>query len=59
MNRGKAGEYRNRTVGGERIASFIPFPLPPQPALVWDGPLQQALEAATLALGRLDGVATT
>lgn len=36
----------------------MPEPLPPNPALVLDGPLQQALESAVLALGRLDGVST-
>ena len=36
----------------------MPLPLPPNPAITLDGPLQQELEAATLALGRLDAVST-
>lgn len=36
--------------------AFVPPPLPPVPALVFDGELQQALAAAVLAVGRLDGI---
>ena len=36
----------------------MPAPLPPKPALVLDGSLQQLFESAALALGRLDGVTT-
>jgi len=36
----------------------VPDPLPPIPPLSFDGGLQHALEAATLAVGRLDGVST-
>ena len=36
----------------------MPAPLPPVPALVLDGVLQRVLEAAVLALGRLDGIST-
>jgi len=45
-------------VGGETVRAFVPAPLPPAPALDLDGGSQRALEAATLALGRLDGVST-
>ena len=58
MQRGESGRYDVTNIGGERIHAFIPAPLPPKPALVLDGPLQQMLESAVLALGRLDGVAT-
>ncbi len=44
--------------GGESVRAFVPVPLPPEPALDLDGGLHRALEAATLALGRLDGVST-
>ncbi len=54
MRRGEIGSYE----GGERFCAFVPAPLPPKPALVLDGSLQQMLESAVLALGRLDGVAT-
>ena len=56
MQRGQIGRYESTSAGGEPVRAFVPAPLPPDPALVLDGPLQQALEAATLALGRLDAV---
>ena len=58
MQRGKIGSYEVTNTGGERIRAFVPAPLPPKPALLLDGSLQQALESAVLALGRLDGVST-
>ena len=58
MRRGEIGSYEVTITGDEQVRSFIPLPLPPQPRLVLDGPLQQTLEAALLALGRLDGVTT-
>lgn len=42
--------------GGERVQAFLPAPLPPVPPLALDGRLQQLLEDALLALGRLDGL---
>ena len=58
MRRGETGKYRITTHGGEEVRAFIPAPLPPVPALQLDGPVLKALEAANLALGRLDGVST-
>ncbi|MEP0773116.1 MAG: Fic family protein [Acidobacteriota bacterium] len=58
MKRGESGRYEVTAVGGERVRAFVPTPLPPDPPLVLDGGLQRALEVATLALGRLDGVST-
>ena len=58
MQRGEIGRYEVTSIGGERVRAFVPAPFPPNPALVLDGPLQQALESAVLALGRLDGVST-
>ena len=58
MNRGETGRYEAVTAGGESVRAFIPTPLPPDPPLVLDGGLQPLLEAAVLALGRLDGVST-
>lgn len=58
MDRGETGRYEVTTVGGEQVRAFVPSPLPPSPPLVLDGSLQQALEAAVLAVGRLDGVST-
>ena len=56
MQRGEAGRYESTTIGGEQVRAFVPLPLPPNPALVLDGFLQQKLESATLALGRLDAI---
>jgi Fic family protein len=56
MKRGESGRYEVTTVGGESVRAFVPAPLPAVPALALDGHLQQSLEAAVLALGRLDGV---
>ena len=56
MQRGEAGLYEITGAGGEHVRAFVPAPLPPVPPLSLEGPLQQALESAVLALGRLDGV---
>jgi len=45
-------------VGGESVRAFVPASLPPAPPLAFEGSLQQTLEAAVLAVGRLDGVST-
>ncbi len=58
MQRGGSGSYEVTSIDGERVRAFIPAPLPPKPTLVLDGSLQQMLESAALAIGRLDGVAT-
>ena len=59
MQRGPTGTYRTTsTVGGERVRAFIPRPLPPDPPLSIDGALRDRLDAALLALGRLDSVST-
>ena len=58
MRRGETGSYEETSIGGECVRAFVPAPLPPKPVLVLDGSLQQVLESAVLALGRLDGVTT-
>jgi Fic family protein len=58
MRRGESGHYEVTSVGGEQVRAFVPWPLPPDPPLSLDGSLQQALEAAVLAVGRLDGIST-
>ena len=50
------GTYRLIASGGEQVRAFVPRPLPPDPPLRLEGPLQRTLERATLALGRLDGI---
>src|SRR5262245_60530137 len=56
MKRGETGKYSITNVGGEQVRAFVPDPLPPVPAVSFDARLQPALEAAGLAVGRLDGV---
>lgn len=56
MRRGETRKYDVTAVGGEQVRAFIPDPLPPVPALAFEGGIQPALEAAILAIGRLDGV---
>jgi Fic family protein len=54
MKRGASGTYEVATVGEERVRCFVPAPLPPRPPLQLHGRVQQLLESASLALGRLD-----
>ena len=58
MKRGATGKYEVTAVDGESVAAFIPSPLPPEPALALQGSIQQLLERASLALGRLDSIST-
>jgi Fic family protein len=58
VKRGESGRYEVTSVGGESVRAFVPAPLPPAAPLAFDGELQPALEAAVLAVGRLDGVST-
>lgn len=44
------------TVGGETCKAFIPDPLPPKPKLRIDADLQESIDKALLALGRLDTI---
>jgi Fic family protein len=56
LHRGATGRFHNTSTAGETVRAFVPEPLPPSPALAFDGPLQMALEQALLALGRLDSI---
>ena len=56
MQRGLTGYFLPIPSPGEECRAFVPHPLPPEPALVLDVTLQQRMERATLALGRLDGL---
>ena len=58
MQRGEIGSYEVTITGDEQVRAFVPLPLPPSPSLVLDSSLQQTLDSAMLALGRLDGVST-
>lgn len=56
MRREDVGRYEVTRYGEEQVRAFVPVPLPPVPPLRLDAPLQQGLESATLALGRLDAI---
>ncbi len=56
MERGLIGHYTSSIAGGINCQAFVPATLPPQPPLVITGKLQQRMEAALLALGRLDAM---
>ncbi len=56
MRRRETGRYQITDHSGERVRAFIPAPLPPDPPITLDGTLQQSLETALLALGRLDSI---
>ena len=53
----RLGRYIVKTYKKETVRSFVPPPLPPDPPLRLDG-LQQLLEQANQAVGRLDGLAS-
>jgi Fic family protein len=58
MERGITGHYvLLSSTEGEQARAFVPNPLPPLPAIDLQGELQQLMSEATLALGRLDGIA--
>ena len=58
MQRSLTGRYDLSAIGGEQVRAFVPHPLPPIPALDLSGSLQQLLEQASVAIGRLDSVVT-
>ncbi len=58
MHRTSTGKYQSTTVAGNETRAFVPAPLPPQPPVQLDASLQRSLEAATLALGRLDSISS-
>lgn len=51
------GTYVTNTLSPEPFKAFIPHPLPPDPPLNLSGEHYALLDQATLALGRLDGLA--
>lgn len=57
MNRGLTGHFVPVSTLGEECRAFVPTPLPPAPALELDERLQDQIKDATLAIGRLDGMA--
>lgn len=57
MHRGAQGTFFPVRLPGESYKAFIPNDLPPNPPLVLDRELNDLLEQANRALGRLDGIA--
>lgn len=51
----RAGRFIQQTTG---YKAFIPAPLPPEPPIVYSGPLQTLLSEADRNLGRLDALAS-
>lgn len=50
----KTGHYVITTTTGEKVKAFVPDSLPPKPSLKLDAKISDALDRATLELGRLD-----
>ncbi len=59
MKRPDLGRYITSVAGGEEVRAFVPAPLAPLPALELTGGVRTALDQALLAVGRLDGAAST
>jgi Fic family protein len=59
MKRGLTGHYVPLpSAAGEKARAFVPNPLPPAPPLELDAEIQELIQNAMLALGRLDGLTT-
>lgn len=58
MKRGHTGYFVPISNAGEKCRAFVPHPLPPEPPLELPPELQSLAEAASLAVGRLDGFGT-
>lgn len=57
MKRGPQGQFVDARMSQETFGAFVAKPLPPKPPISLDGQLQDLLEKANRALGRLDGIA--
>ena len=55
----RAGRWVRQQSGAEGYSAFLPARLPPHPALEFTPELQHLSEAASRALGRLEGVSTS
>ncbi len=52
----RAGRFVQYSSGGDAFYAFHPSPLPPDPPLTIDADIQELLDRANQALGRLDGI---
>ena len=59
MKRADLGRYITSVAGSEEVRAFVPAPLVPLPTLELTGGVRAALDHALLAVGRLDGAAST
>ena len=59
MKRAGLGRYVTSVAGGEEVRAFVPAALVPLPTLDLTGGVRAALDQALLAVGRLDGAAST
>ena len=58
MNRAPTGRYEPSVAAGLACKGFVPEPLPPKPPVSIGAELQDKLDQAHLALGRLDSLTT-
>jgi Fic family protein len=58
MKRPPPGQYVVVSTQGEPFKAFVPAPLPPKPPLDWSPALRHQFDAANVALGRLDALAS-
>ncbi|MDQ6626863.1 MAG: Fic family protein, partial [Pseudomonadota bacterium] len=58
MQRGITGQFEPCVAHGMACRGFVPASLPPVPGLQWPASLQEKLDQAHLALGRLDSLTT-
>jgi len=59
VKRADLGRYITSVAGNEEVRAFVPAPLVPLPALDLTGGVRASLDQALLAVGRLDGAAST
>ncbi len=56
MAQRETGEYLIISTVGQEVKAFVPYPLPPKPALEISVSLRDAMDHAHLELGRLDSI---
>ncbi|HBG26733.1 MAG: cell filamentation protein Fic [Planctomycetes bacterium GWF2_41_51] len=56
MKRSRTGQYVTISTVGEKVKAFIPDAMPPSPPLEISPNLQESIDRALLALGRLDSI---
>jgi Fic family protein len=56
VKRAKTGQYITISTTGEKVKAFVPDALPPEPPLEISPSLQDSIDKALLAIGRLDSI---